>query len=265
MISPEAYTNFPIVHVISHDKYLYLRMKRSLDLCCAIVLLVVLSPLLLVIAICIKLDSPGPVFFKQIRSGQNRRKVDRRGQVYPTGSISPEKRAGMDRREKDAIGRPFGFYKFRTMHVNNDSGLHRQFVERYIKNQIADSGDAVSSVSPKFKIDGDPRVTRVGRFLRRTSLDELPQLFNMLKGEMSLIGPRPPIPYEVEHYATWHRKRLYVLPGITGLWQVKGRSRVTFDEMVRLDLFYIEHLSLALDVKILLLTPWAIISGNGAV
>jgi lipopolysaccharide/colanic/teichoic acid biosynthesis glycosyltransferase len=265
MVSQEAYTEFPIVPVISHHRRFYLRVKRLMDLVCAIVLLVLLSPLFVLIALCIKLDSPGSVFFKQTRAGHNRRRGDRRSHGHPDASTAHEKRTRKDRRAKDSACRPFGFYKFRTMHVNNDSALHREFVERYIKNQMAEKADATCADSPKFKIDRDPRVTRVGRILRRTSLDELPQLFNVLKGEMSLVGPRPPIPYEVEHYAAWHRERLYVLPGITGLWQVEGRSRVTFDEMVRLDLYYIEHLSLALDVKILLFTPWAVISGNGAV
>jgi len=194
--------------------------KRASDLTVASLALFVLSPIWLLIALLIKLDSRGPVFYKQ-------------------------ERVGMD-------GRIFLFYKFRTMRAGTDDSRHREYQRAYI-NGRSDSnlGD---DVRPVFKLRGDERITRVGRILRKTSLDELPQLFNVLRGEMSVVGPRPPIPYEVENYQLWHRKRLDMKPGITGLWQVSGRNRLPFDEMVRMDLYYIENWSLLLDIKIILQT-----------
>jgi lipopolysaccharide/colanic/teichoic acid biosynthesis glycosyltransferase len=150
------------------------------------------------------------------------------------------------------------------MYINNDASQHKEYVRQLIAGQAAKqptNGDGEGI----FKLTNDPRITPVGNFLRRTSLDELPQFFNVLGGDMSLVGPRPPVPYEVESYATWHRRRLLeAKPGITGLWQVQGRSRVGFDEMVRLDLRYARHSSPLLDLKILLQTPKAVIAGNGA-
>ena len=194
--------------------------KRGSDLMIASLALLILSPLWLLIALLIKLDSRGPVFYKQ-------------------------ERVGMD-------GRVFLFYKFRTMRAGTDDAEHREFQKRYISGQ-ADSnlGD---DQRPAYKLRADDRVTRLGQILRRTSIDELPQLFNVLRGDMSVVGPRPPIPYEVESYELWHRKRLDMKPGITGLWQVSGRNRLPFDEMVRMDLYYIENWSLLLDVKIILQT-----------
>jgi lipopolysaccharide/colanic/teichoic acid biosynthesis glycosyltransferase len=172
------------------------------------------------IALLIKLDSRGPVFYKQ-------------------------ERVGMD-------GRIFLFYKFRSMRTDTDDARHREFQRKYIKglpdSNLGDEG------RPAYKLRADERVTRLGRILRKTSLDELPQLFNVLRGDMSIVGPRPPIPYEVESYELWHRKRLDMKPGITGLWQVSGRNRLPFDEMVRMDLYYIENWSLLLDLKIILQT-----------
>jgi exopolysaccharide biosynthesis polyprenyl glycosylphosphotransferase len=194
--------------------------KRGSDLVIASLALLVLSPIWLLIALLIKLDSHGPVFYKQ-------------------------ERVGMD-------GRVFLFYKFRTMRAGTDDTEHREFQRRYIKGQPeSNQGD---DERPAYKLRADDRVTRLGRILRRTSLDELPQLFNVLRGDMSVVGPRPPIPYEVESYELWHRKRLDMKPGITGLWQVSGRNRLPFDEMVRMDLYYIENWSLLLDVKIVLQT-----------
>jgi exopolysaccharide biosynthesis polyprenyl glycosylphosphotransferase len=195
-------------------------MKRGSDLIIASLALAVLSPVWLLIALLIKLDSRGPVFYKQ-------------------------ERVGMD-------GRVFLFYKFRTMRAGTDDAEHREFQRRYIKGQPdSNQGD---DDRPAYKLRADDRVTRLGRLLRRTSIDELPQLFNVLRGDMSVVGPRPPIPYEVESYELWHRKRLDMKPGITGLWQVSGRNRLPFDEMVRMDLYYIENWSLLLDVKIILQT-----------
>jgi exopolysaccharide biosynthesis polyprenyl glycosylphosphotransferase len=195
-------------------------VKRTSDLLIAAAALTVLAPLWLLIALLIKLDSRGPIFYKQ-------------------------ERVGMD-------GRIFLFYKFRSMHVGADDATHREYQRAYISGR-ADSnlGD---DKRPVFKLRSDARITRVGKLLRKTSLDELPQLFNVLRGDMSVVGPRPPIPYEVENYQVWHRKRLDMKPGITGLWQVSGRNRLPFDEMVRMDLYYIENWSLLLDIKIILQT-----------
>lgn len=200
--------------------------KRLIDIVGSVIALIVLSPGILLIALGIKLSSPGPVIFKQERLGL------------------------MERR--------FNFLKFRSMCVNQEADLHRRYVEQFIKNGSAYEGQV-------YKIRDDPRVTSIGKFLRKTSLDELPQLINVLKGEMSLVGPRPPLPYECVYYDCWHTRRvLHVKPGITGLWQVKGRSRTTFDDMVRLDLKYSREWSLWLDFKILLQTPLAVLSGKGA-
>ncbi len=194
--------------------------------------LTLLSPCFLVIAVAIKASSPGPIFFRQSRLGQ--------------------------------YGVPFTFLKFRSMHAHSDSQPHQEFIKRYIAGADAPSAPGTNGSRP-YKITDDPRVTRVGRFIRRTSLDEIPQFLNVLRGEMSLVGPRPPIPYEIEAYDIWHRRRLMeVRPGITGLWQVKGRSKVCFNDMVRLDLEYARRWSVRLDLKILLQTPRAVLFGGGA-
>jgi exopolysaccharide biosynthesis polyprenyl glycosylphosphotransferase len=204
--------------------------KRTFDLILTILALTVLAPVWLVIALLIKLDSRGPVFYKQ-------------------------ERVGMD-------GRVFLFYKFRSMRVGSDDTVHREFQRQYISGRPETNlGD---DERPVYKLHGDVRITRVGRILRRTSLDELPQLFNVLLGDMSVVGPRPPIPYEVESYELWHRKRLDLKPGLTGLWQVSGRNRLPFEEMVRLDLYYIENWSLLLDLKIILRTLPVMLRGDDA-
>jgi lipopolysaccharide/colanic/teichoic acid biosynthesis glycosyltransferase len=205
-------------------------IKRGVDVVCSLALLTVLSPLLLLIALLVRLKSPGPVLFKQLRVGER--------------------------------AKPFSMLKFRTMHVNADHGIHQAFV-----TELINATSQANEGEPKklFKIANDPRVTPLGRFLRKTSLDELPQLWNVLRGDMSLVGPRPPLPYEVDQYKAWHRRRvLEAKPGITGLWQVTGRSRTTFDDMVRLDLRYARTRSLWTDCKILLSTPGAVIAGKGA-
>lgn len=204
--------------------------KRVSDLMIATVTLTMLAPLWLLIALLIKLDSRGPVFYRQ-------------------------ERVGMD-------GRVFLFYKFRTMRAGTDDARHREYQRMYITGQPdSNLGDAER---PAYKLRGDERVTRLGRVLRKTSFDELPQLFNVLRGDMSVVGPRPPIPYEVESYQLWHRKRLDMKPGITGLWQVSGRNRLPFDEMVRMDLYYIENWSLLLDVKIIMQTLPVMLRGDDA-
>jgi exopolysaccharide biosynthesis polyprenyl glycosylphosphotransferase len=206
-------------------------IKRSIDIIGSLCALVLLSPLLIVVAVVIKLTSKGPILFKQQRLGQ--------------------------------YGVRFTFLKFRSMYFQSDAKIHQDYVRQLISgNEDHQQPESYSSV---YKIKDDPRVTPIGRFLRKTSLDELPQFFNVLKGEMSLVGPRPPIPYEVEAYEMWHRRRfLEAKPGITGLWQVEGRSRVKFDEMVRLDLKYARTWSPWLDIKILLRTPTAVLRGDGA-
>jgi lipopolysaccharide/colanic/teichoic acid biosynthesis glycosyltransferase len=205
-------------------------IKRGLDILGSALLLAMLSPLFLVIAILVKLKSPGPIFFRQDRIGQG--------------------------------AKPFTMFKFRTMHIDADRSLHHEFVTRFIQS----SGQAQElGENDLFKIKNDPRVTPIGRILRRTSLDELPQFWNVLRGDMSLVGPRPPLAYELEQYRSWHWRRvLEAKPGITGLWQVVGRSRTSFDEMVRLDLRYVRTCSLTTDIKILLATPRAVVSGKGA-
>jgi lipopolysaccharide/colanic/teichoic acid biosynthesis glycosyltransferase len=207
-----------------------LALKRGLDVLGSALALLVLAPLFAVLAAAIKLTSPGPVLFRQQRIGQ--------------------------------YGVPFTFLKFRSMYVRSDSQIHRDFVKQFIDGNNKAAGENGPVV---YKITHDPRVTRIGRFLRRTSLDELPQFINVLRGDMSLVGPRPPIQYELDAYRPWHRRRLLeVKPGITGLWQVTGRSRLCFDDMVRLDLQYARACSLWLDLKILVQTPRAVISREGA-
>jgi lipopolysaccharide/colanic/teichoic acid biosynthesis glycosyltransferase len=211
---------------------LFTAAKRAIDVTGSALGLLICAPLFLIIASAIKLSSKGPVLFRQQRVGQ--------------------------------FGAPFVFLKFRSMCVDNDCGIHRDYVRALIRGRAErkSTGDNGQGV---YKLAKDPRVTRIGALLRRTSLDELPQLYNVLKGEMSLVGPRPAIPYEVEAYELWHRRRvLEAKPGLTGLWQVKGRSRVTFDDMVRLDVRYAMTRSLWLDIKIMMGTPRAVILGEGA-
>jgi lipopolysaccharide/colanic/teichoic acid biosynthesis glycosyltransferase len=205
-------------------------IKRGLDIVGSLMLLVAVGPAFLIIAALIKLTSRGPVFFRQVRVGQD--------------------------------AKPFTILKFRTMYANADHGLHRDYVSSFIQAGGRGQGSSHNGI---FKLTNDPRITSIGQLLRKTSLDELPQFLNVLGGEMSLVGPRPPIPYELEQYKPWHCRRvLDAKPGITGLWQVSGRSRTTFDEMVRLDLRYARTCSFWTDIKILIATPRAVISGRGA-
>jgi lipopolysaccharide/colanic/teichoic acid biosynthesis glycosyltransferase len=208
-----------------------LHLKRLMDIAGSLAALIFCLPVLATIAIAIKLTSKGPVLFRQVRLGQ--------------------------------YGKRFTFLKFRTMSFRNDSSIHEQYVKRLIAGTL--EAEQAPGQQQQYKLAADPRVTPIGRFLRKTSLDELPQFLNVLTGEMSLVGPRPPVLYEYECYRLWHKQRLLaVKPGITGLWQVEGRSRVKFDDMVRLDIRYARSWSLLLDVKILLQTPRAVLSGNGA-
>ena len=209
-------------------------LKRVMDFIGSTLILVLCAPAFLVIALAIKVSSQGPVFFRQRRVGQH--------------------------------GKPFTFLKFRSMYVDNDPSVHREYVTQLIAGEAQlNPTNGNGNGTGIYKLTNDSRVTRVGALLRRTSLDELPQVLNVLRGEMSLVGPRPALPYEVAAYQTWHRRRvLDVKPGITGLWQVSGRCRVKFDEAVRLDLRYAKHWSPWLDIKILLRTPRAVWSGEGA-
>ena len=208
--------------------------KRVLDVLGSLFAILIFSPLLIAISVLIRLTSKGPVLFRQERIG--------------------------------VFGKPFTFLKFRSMYADSDQTKHKEYVTKFItdsRNGGANGSDLARN--GVYKLTNDSRVTPLGRFLRKTSLDELPQFFNVLKGDMSLVGPRPPIPYECEKYDLWHKRRiLEVKPGITGLWQVKGRSSTTFDEMVRLDLNYVTHWSLLLDLKILAQTPFAVLKGKGA-
>ena len=207
-------------------------IKRAFDVLAVSVGLVLISPVLLFVAIMIKLDSPGPVIYRQKRVGEN--------------------------------GRPFMMLKFRSMRAGADTGFHQQYVTRLIQQNLTPEEIATETGQQTLKMENDPRITPIGRFIRKTSIDELPQLINVLRGEMSLVGPRPPLPYEVDVYQEWHRRRLEALPGITGLWQVKAHNKVSFDEMVRLDLEYIEKQSLWLDMVILFQTPWSLLTDRGA-
>jgi lipopolysaccharide/colanic/teichoic acid biosynthesis glycosyltransferase len=205
-------------------------VKRLLDVLISAVLIALTAPLMGIVALLIKRSGSGPILFVQERLGRD--------------------------------GRPFAFYKFRSMHHNSDDAIHRQFAAMFINGDEdgcadSNSGDLV------FKMKQDPRVTGIGAWLRRTSLDELPQLFNIIKGEMSLVGPRPPIAYEIENYQPWHMERLKAVPGLTGLWQVSGRSQVAFDEMVRLDIRYISGWTPWRDIAILLKTIPVVLKGTG--
>jgi lipopolysaccharide/colanic/teichoic acid biosynthesis glycosyltransferase len=207
--------------LVSHVRPLaeYATVKRVFDLLVAAILLVILAPVLLACALAIKLDSRGPVLHRQVRVGEG--------------------------------GRRFSMLKFRSMVAHADTLSHRDYALAYINGAAQRQEQAGQAL---FKLADDPRITRVGTWLRRTSLDELPQLWNVVRGDMSLVGPRPPLQYEVEHYQPSHLLRLAARPGITGLWQVRGRGRTTFEEMVAIDCEYIRTQSIGLDVRILLST-----------
>jgi lipopolysaccharide/colanic/teichoic acid biosynthesis glycosyltransferase len=207
-------------------------LKRWLDVIAALFAICLFAPLMLGVAAAIAATSRGSIIFKQTRLGKG--------------------------------GVPFTFYKFRSMATDGDDGIHREFVANLINGDEAQTAAPGGTTAP-YKLQADPRVTPVGRFIRKTSLDELPQLFNVLLGDMSLVGPRPPIPYEAAQYKSWHLRRIVsIKPGITGLWQVDGRSKVTFNDMVRMDLRYIRYCSLRMDLQILLKTLLVVVRGDGA-
>ena len=209
-------------HHFRHRLLMNKDLKRALDIVGAIVGLILFSPIFLLTAVLIKATSRGPILFKQTRVGYG--------------------------------GKAFTFLKFRSMFHNCDDRLHQEYVKKLINGKNGELNKGCHD-RPLYKIEDDPRITPIGKLLRKASIDELPQLWNVLHGDMSLVGPRPPISYELEEYKKWHFRRiLEVKPGITGLWQVSGRNRTTFNEMVRLDLFYAKNWSLALDIKILFKT-----------
>lgn len=220
---------YPDLLARDHAKTSLRIVKRAIDVVGSLLALLFLSPAFLLIAIAIKITSKGPVFYRQPRSGR--------------------------------FAATFSMLKFRSMYENNNSSMHKEYVRKLIAG-VADKYPTNGDGQAVYKLTRDSRITRVGAFLRRTSLDELPQLINVLLGDMSLVGPRPPIDYEVEEYELWHRRRLMeAKPGITGLWQVGGRNRIAFDDMVRLDLLYAKSWSPWLDLKILARTPKAVIEG----
>jgi|SRR5580700_10864193 lipopolysaccharide/colanic/teichoic acid biosynthesis glycosyltransferase len=208
-------------------------VKRSMDIAGSLFALILFSPLFILIAIIIKLTSPGPILFRQERVGQH--------------------------------GKRFTFLKFRSMYFTNDHLIHQEYVKRLIAGTNGSEEESSGRSPEVYKLTNDPRITPFGKILRKTSIDELPQFLNVLTGSMSLVGPRPPVPYEFDCYQMWHRQRLVaVKPGITGPWQVGGRSRTTFDEMVRMDLKYASSWTPWTDFKIILQTPGAVLSGEGA-
>lgn len=232
----------------------YFTTKRILDLAIVLLALPLLLPLFIAIAVLIKLDSSGTIFYTQERIGAKLHLND--------GKLYWERRL-------------FKIYKFRSMKQDAASALHQKFIEAYIHGDEAEmihiqkqgahaKNSAGLAEETKYKLSADPRVTRFGHILRKSSLDELPQIFNVLLGDISLVGPRPPLPYEVELYEPWHEQRLLTMQGLTGAWQATGRSSVSFDEMVQLDMGYIENQSLWLDAKILLWTIPAIFLQKGA-
>lgn len=207
------------------------KLKRVFDIVIASLGLLIAAPFAAVIAVLIKASSPGPVLFKQPRVGKD--------------------------------GKIFTFYKFRSMSVGNDDTRHRQYIKLFIEGKEEELRK-LQGGKKLYKMTSDDRVTAVGKFLRRTSLDELPQLLNVIKGEMSMVGPRPHLAYEVDLYKDWHRRRLKGIPGITGWWQIHGRSRVAFDKAVEMDIWYLERQSLILDIRIMCRTITKAIVGRGA-
>jgi len=225
----DNFCGLPMIRLCSQkNTWLFNKLKHSMDTLVALPAFILLLPFFISIAIAIKLNSKGPVFYKAKSVGKN-------GKIFP-------------------------MFKFRTMRVNNDSGIHKEYVTRLIKGEISSSSDEEQPL----KITDDPRITTVGKFLRKFSLDELPQLINVLKGDMSLVGPRPCLPYEYDIYKEWHKKRASVRPGISGLWQVAGRSAVSFEDMILLDIYYIYNRSLDMDFNVLYETLFAVLGKKGA-
>jgi lipopolysaccharide/colanic/teichoic acid biosynthesis glycosyltransferase len=204
----------------------YLRAKRALDILFTLLIFIPLCIVIAIVAVCIRLDSKGSIFYRQKRIGQN--------------------------------GVEFEMLKFRSMYENCDDTLHRLAIQKYMEGQ-----KLAEDVTTSYKQVDDPRITRVGRFIRKMSIDELPQFFNVLQGDMTLVGPRPPLPYEVEKYDSYDWLRLSGKPGLTGPWQVYGRSQVTFQSMVKMDIDYLQRQSLREDLKLIALTVPVMITGRG--
>ena len=206
-------------------------LKRAVDVLGASISLILYSPVMMITALLIKATSYGPILFRQRRLGEK--------------------------------GKEFTFLKFRSMYHNSEDSTHRDYVRKLVRGEN-EATNTRTQDDPIYKMEGDTRITPIGKFMRKTSIDELPQLWNVLKGEMSLVGPRPPIPYEVKNYRNWHYRRILEMkPGLTGLWQISGRSRTTFKEMVRLDINYAKNWSLFLDLKILLKTIKVVFKAEG--
>jgi len=235
--------NPDIIRQHSANRMIYYVAKRAMDILLALGLLVLFSPLMLLIVAAIRLYSPGPVFFVQERVGTKRRSHGK---------------------DSDWQQTTFRCFKFRTMHIGADSSVHQAYVKALIENDHEAMANLQGKATNLRKLIQDARITRPGKLLRKLSLDELPQLWNVLRGDMSLVGPRPAIPYEVQMYKPWHLQRLKAQPGLTGLQQVMARSTVGFDQQVLLDVNYIDQQSLWLDIKIILLTPFVILSTRGA-
>lgn len=225
----DRFCGIPMIRLCSQkNSWLFNKIKHSIDMIIALPIFILQLPLFIGIATAIKVNSKGPVFYRADAIGRN--------------------------------GEPFKMNKFRSMRVDTDNTIHKEYVQKLIKGEI---GGETESCEP-LKIVNDPRITSVGEFIRKYSFDELPQLLNVLVGDMSLVGPRPCLPYEYEEYKDWHKKRVVVRPGITGLWQVTGRSEVSFEDMILLDLYYIYNRSLLLDFNILFETFFVVISKRGA-
>ena len=223
----DKFCGLPMVRMCMQRNPGFFKMiKRATDFILSSILIVISAPIMIIIAAAVKLDSKGPIFYRAEVVGEN--------------------------------GKHFKMFKFRSMRIDGDHSIHKKFVSKLIKGEIDRKNASV------LKITDDPRVTRVGKIIRRLSLDELPQLFNVLKGEMSLVGPRPCLPYEYELYKDWHKKRNSVPPGITGLWQVAGRSEVSFEEMILLDLYYIYNRNILMDLSILFETIFVVLRMQGA-
>lgn len=233
---------FPGFDALSGNRLMYYSSKRIIDVVVSMIALIIFSPILLIVAALIHFDSPGPVIFTQKRVGAKR--------IKKAGHYGWEKTE-------------FQCYKFRTMVDKADPTIHNQFINALINHDQEKISAIQGSNTQVKKIVNDPRVTRWGHFLRRSSLDELPQFWNVIRGEMSVVGPRPAIPYELESYQPWYFQRLEAKPGITGLWQVRARNSVDFDDMVKLDIEYVRKQSFWLDMKIIFMTPLVMLKHKG--
>lgn len=222
----------PVVGISQENGLLYPESipKRAIDILGATVGIALFFPLFILVALLVKTTSKGPILFSQERVGKN--------------------------------GKPFRMLKFRSMYTNNNDAIHREYVSKLIKGTV--EGEPAAGGKKIYKMQKDPRITPIGRFIRKTSLDELPQFFNVLKGDMSIVGPRPALKYEVDQYDIWHCRRVITKPGITGFWQVEGRSLTTFDGMVRMDIRYIERSSLLFDLWLIIKTPFSLFTAKGA-